>query len=159
DSVHCVAFSADGKFLAWGGADKTVTRLEIAPEKISSFGTFPRDVTGIAFHPDGKQLAVSCKDSPICLFDLGTGKADGTLAGHKGSVLGITYSPDGTLLASCSADNTVLLWGVAARQVHHRLKGHSQQVNRVTFTPDGKRLASASEDRSVKFWNVEDGSE
>jgi WD40 repeat protein len=70
-----------------------------------------KNVTCIAFSPDGKLLA-TCTTKLWCALD---GHCAATIAGHGSysGVKSVAFSPDGALLATGSADCTGILWRVA----------------------------------------------
>ena len=67
-------------------------------------------VLGVAFSPDGTQLASASDDNTIRLWNPTTGDHTTTLQGHTSRVWGVAFSPDGTQLASASDDGTIRLW-------------------------------------------------
>jgi WD40 repeat protein len=71
-------------------------------------------VQGVAFSPDGTQVASASSDETVRLWDLATGSELQTLKGHSGRVYGAAFSPDGTQVASASDDKTVRLWDPVA---------------------------------------------
>jgi WD40 repeat protein len=68
-------------------------------------------VEAIAWHPEGKQLAVA-SGRTVHIWGLGGGTDEPrlTLGGHLAQVVGLAFSPDGGLLASTSYDHTLRLW-------------------------------------------------
>src|SRR5262249_47963722 len=82
-------------------------------------GSAPAGVSvKLAFHPDGKMLAVG-GDGTVDLWDLDTGRAARRLRGHTGWVRAVEISADGSLLASAASDETVRIWDVkTGRETH-----------------------------------------
>jgi WD40 repeat protein len=69
------------------------------------------EVWGVAFHPNGKNLASSSRDNTLILWDIATHQPIGPpLTGHTDWVWGLDFSPDGQTLASSSRDTTIILW-------------------------------------------------
>jgi WD40 repeat protein len=70
-------------------------------------------VNEVAFSPDGKLLATASGDKTARLWEVASGKALATLAGHENEVNAVAFSPDGKLVATASADGTTRLWEVS----------------------------------------------
>jgi WD40 repeat protein/serine/threonine protein kinase len=116
-------------------------------------------VMGVAFSPDGKQVASASAVllgalGEIKVWDRATGKVRHTLLGHTFPVVGVAFGPDGKRLASAGWDKTVKVWDVATGKLLRTLRGHGEYVSCVAFSPDGKLLASGSGDRTVKVWDA-----
>jgi WD40 repeat protein/serine/threonine protein kinase len=159
DRVPGVHFSSDSRLLATASHDGTVILWETVSWK--RIGTLKgngliRKPQCVAFHPDGKTLAVGGQwDESIEIWDTVSGKMLRTLKGHANSVYSLAFSPDGTRLASGGADMAVKLWDPVSGHEVLTLKGHTSIVYSVVFSPDGRALASAGAgDYTVKLWQT-----
>jgi hypothetical protein len=104
--------------------------------------TGPTDyVTGVAFTPDGGQVAASSADRRIRVWNTGTHKLVADFRGHGDGVTGIAISRDGHTLASSSTDGTVRLWDLREPTRPARVMRAATNINALAFSPDGRTLA------------------
>ncbi len=84
DIALSVAFSANGKGVAVGSADRTARGFSFADGKELWRASLHSDwITGVAFSPDGKWVATSSKDRTVKVLDANTGKLFTTFNGHR----------------------------------------------------------------------------
>jgi WD40 repeat protein len=136
-----VAYSADGKLLALGGADNQIRLIDPASGK---------EVRRLAGHqPRTYQPARDPKNA----VDLLVGNVG------KGNVTTVAFSPNGKLLASGGWDETVRVWNVETGKEKFRLEGHENgMVAAVAISEDGKYLASRGGlDGTVILWDLQSG--
>ncbi|KJK38531.1 hypothetical protein UK23_41110 [Lentzea aerocolonigenes] len=162
--INAVAFSPDGRTLATatqpypccpdGAAGNTLTLWDLGTGTPVRRTGHTGQVLGLAFSPDGRQVATSSADGTVRLWNLATGAVDRTLTGHAAVVNGVRFSPDGRLLATASHDQTVKLWDPATGSLLATLTGHTGWVRAVAFSQDGRLLATASHDQTVILWDV-----
>jgi RNA polymerase sigma factor (sigma-70 family) len=149
--VSAVAFAPDGKTLAVGCADQSVSVWELASGQVRAVLRDPESGVGsVAFSPDGKLLAAS-NGKAVRLWDVATGHelrrcARGPKDGPPGGMetLTVRFSADGKTVASGSGDGSVGRWDVATGKELPRLKRHLHWVMCLDFSPDGKLLATGS---------------
>lgn len=114
-----------------------------------------KDISAIAFSPDGKYLASASFDHTIRLWDPATGALRSTLEGHLTVVSAVAFSRDGHL-ASASWDETVRLWepvtGVTHRILHIDVAHRYPNGPLLLFLPNGD-LAVECKDGSVQIWS------
>jgi WD40 repeat protein len=110
--------------------------------------------SAVAFSPDGRQVAASCRDGTVALWDTEAMSFIRLLRGHTKKINRVAFSPDGRRLASVSDDGTVRLWETVTGDEVATLRGHYGGGTSVRFGPDSSWLASTGWDRTVKVWEV-----
>jgi WD40 repeat protein/transcriptional regulator with XRE-family HTH domain len=161
---NSVAFSPDGRTLAAGTSTGTVWLWALPGAAALAAGSAPaalhampltgpgNAVSGVAFSPDGSELAASSKDQKVWLWKATSGRMvrDGTLTGAVNWVNTVAFSPDGRSLAGGTSGARVLVWSLATRRVTAQLP-HPQPVTSVTWDGSG-RIAAAGADGTVSLW-------
>jgi WD40 repeat protein len=171
--VSRVAFSPDGTQIASSSWDQRIRLWSTATGKeVRSFPWVSRPgwvepVESLAFHPEGKYLAAAPDrlggDGEVRVFDLATGAARHSLAGHIYGIFQVVFGKDGRRLASCSCDGGLKVWDMATGQevfsyhnhtglppgVESRLDSTRDALHSVALSPDGLRLAVGCRNSNV----------
>ena len=85
-----------------------------------------KDVTSVAFSPDGARVLTGSIDKTAKLWDAGTGKLLRTFTGHTSGVWSVAFSPDGGRVLTGSGDHTAKLWDAGTGELLTTFKGHTE---------------------------------
>ena len=113
--VRQVAFSPDGRRLAsMGGWRIRLWDLNRPSGRVQrELKGHGKEVTSIAWSPDGRFLLSGSLDETVCLWDARTGKQVGCYDWGTGAVRSVAFSPDGTTAAvGGSKKDSIVIWDV-----------------------------------------------
>ncbi len=151
--VLSMAFSPDGKRLAWATPDEGVKIWDIKT------GDDLDTVDGhcIAFSPEGAWIATAGDDAMVIVRDARTGQEcialdirEARVQGYSGRVLSMGFSPDGKWLVCTDQDGTVIVWKTGSWEQPITLSGRTSMA----FSPDGKRLVSGGMDGTIALHEI-----
>jgi WD40 repeat protein len=158
-----VSFSPGGESLTVGFGDYSaqgvhpVKLYEVSTGQERTTFVGPKGgVNDLAFHPDGRRLAVAGSEV-IEVWDVVARRRVRELAGHTKWVYSVAYSPDGKWLATGGWDRTIKLRDAHSGEEKVTIFAHDGFVLDLAFSPDSRSLVSTSEDRSVRLWEVPTG--
>jgi WD40 repeat protein len=167
--IRSVAFSNDSKALAaCGDFEPFVDEWDVATGRLRNHIELPEDVTpgGLAFHPDGKTMAVSDSGNQrdkhwsggVLLLERGTGKLVRELPTPGTSAHRVVFSPDGHWLAAVKGGG-VHVWDLRrGEEVAAGAAGHQGGIGQIATAPSGL-IATASDDHTVRVWDSATGKE
>ncbi len=120
-TVHAVAWSPDGRYIAVGSAANTVQIWDtVTANNIYNYQGHNEDVFSVAWSPDGKRIVSGSGDGTAQVWDAFTGNHVYIYRGHadyywghltsNAPVYSAAWSPDGKMIVSGSDDSTVQVW-------------------------------------------------
>ena len=163
-----VVFSPDGRLLASAPGSLALPDSDDQVVYLWSIDTLRRvgefrpaekhgKAQAIAFHPDGKSMAVGYLDGAILLWDVTRREPVGAPFKATLGADNLAFSPDGRYLLSASYDG-VKLWDAASRQLSsNRVPQFTGMVQEVKFGPDGTMAAAINGDHTVIVWDISTG--
>jgi WD40 repeat protein len=152
--LNQVVYSADGKSLAAGTTrGSTVFILDPATGALrQNFRAEAGFIGGIAFSPDGKQLAYGNSTGNVFLCDLAAGKIRHRLFGHTQHVDCCNFTADGTLVTG-AYDGMVRIWDVGSGQLRTVLRSGGR-VTCMSLLRGGKELLVVTA-REAQVWSLQ----
>ena len=170
--VTGLAFTADGKRLAWGAEGGVVRVVDaVKGTLVKELHTGGNAVSGVAFRRDGRVLAAVGLDGKYILLSLDDGSilksfgepgegVDPALDPLPESSRWITpaatrlsFSPDGRRLAAANGSRPLEIWDVDSGRVAMILDSESEGASSAAWSADGERLATAHGKR-VRIWDA-----
>jgi WD40 repeat protein len=162
--IGVLAWSPDGKSLAWTDADGHVVRRNLVTQKYElDKRTVPkgRGVT-LTIDPNGQLVWSGVDGREFSRQDVETGQSLDSVQLSGAVAPGVAVSPDGRLLAygtqTTQADDRllheILVWDLDAGRQAHRFENGDVQVESLAFSPDVRVLASGRGAGLVVLWDL-----
>ena len=147
-----LAFNPKGGQLAVGSPTSVQVRDLETGKTCVEFHHAPEDWVQVAWHPDGKTVAVFGGNWVVYLGDVATGKQTVKLEGFKSDGIGITFNHAGDLLASTGWEGMLRLWDPHTGQELFRTPG--SWLYERHFSPDDHLFAADRKDDKLRLWEV-----
>jgi WD40 repeat protein/energy-coupling factor transporter ATP-binding protein EcfA2 len=163
-AVTAVAFSADGRVLVTGDADRTV-RLRRVPDPHRpagpvTLGRVGGAVRAVAVSPDGRLLAAGGEDGAVTVWDIGDARRPrltARLPGDAGPVVGVGFGTGsgGRSLAVAARDG-IRVWRLSDPRRPRGLDtlDAGADVTAVAFHRDGRTVATGHGDGAMRLWEL-----
>jgi WD40 repeat protein len=157
DAVLALEFSADGKFLASGAADKIARVIDLSSGNVvKSFEGHTHHILGIAWSLDGRTLATAGADNVVKVWDFTIGDRKKNIEGYDKEVTSVHFAGAGEQMITSSGDSKVRLVGTDGKEVRAFPEG-ADFVQSAAVSADGKTVIAGGQDGVLRVWTVADG--
>ncbi len=134
--------------------DQTYTTADACEDAEENWLGHVKEVTALAFSPDGQILVSGSEDTTIVFWDVGTAEALWSSAGHWAAVNSLTFHPDGKRVLSTGADNAVKTLRVPGGKSTATFVGTLAPVNDGLFGPQDGFISTVSNDGTMRVWET-----
>lgn len=156
--ISDIKISPDGHWMAANdpnGSIQIYETQEFSPsERIATQG---QAVNGLAWSPDGDQLAAACKDGRIFICNFPFDNQPRWIEAHDGEAKSVVFDPESRTIYSCGDDHLAKQFDLATGKLEREFRIHSRAVEQLSLSHNGRFLATVSSDQSLAIWNVENG--
>jgi WD40 repeat protein len=114
-----------------------------------------KNISTIAFSPDGSTVAAGAEDKTIILWDVESGQSLGTLAGHTETVSSLLFERNGETLLSGSLGGTIIRWDLEnMKPLATLIKGFGASISSIFSSRDGHLNSLALDKERVILLNL-----
>lgn len=158
-AVPAIAFSADGRWIASGSGDHTVSLWDARTgARIRTFTGHAGEVCCVAFSPDGRRVATGSDDHLVSVWEVDTG-AELDRVSHDSPVRAVAFMSNGRHICSVSRDCVVEVWDSGLGEEELRSGGQAQACAAAALSPDGEWVGLGAADGGVRIRSVMGGTE
>ncbi|KAK0106898.1 TOR complex subunit lst8 [Cadophora gregata] len=154
--VNRLCISPDKRFLAAAG-HHTVKLYDIKstnPNPLLAFEGHTGNVTGVAFHCEGKWMVTSSEDGTVKIWETRSGSVQRSYS-HGCPVNDVVIHPNQGEIISCDRGGSVRIWDLAENNCSHQLIPEEDvPVASVTVASDGSTLCAGTNSGNVYVWHL-----
>ncbi|KAI1764216.1 quinon protein alcohol dehydrogenase-like superfamily [Hypoxylon sp. FL1150] len=154
--VNRLCISPDKRFLAAAG-HHTVKLYDIKstnPNPLLTFEGHTGNVTGVAFHCEGKWMVTSSEDGTVKIWETRSGAVQRSYS-HGSAANDVVIHPNQGEIISCDRGGSVRVWDLAENNCSHQLIPEEDvSVSSVTVASDGTLLCAANNAGNVFVWQL-----
>ncbi|MEX2140951.1 MAG: hypothetical protein WD894_16930 [Pirellulales bacterium] len=155
-SALALAYSADGKWLAIGHSQPSVSLVDLETRTLKhAWGGFSSSLRWVDFAADGKAVVACDNSGTVSVFDPAKGKELRKFAVGPSQALP-ALSPDGKTVIT-SSGNVIDAWNIETGETVHPFEGHRSYVTHVAISPNGKLGCTFGQDYALRLWDLETG--
>ncbi len=161
DVVNTLDFSADGKYLVSGSADKSLRVWKVddgEPELLAVLKEHTGSIQHVKFLNSKKVVSVSYDGTGI-IWDWSNNRVDKKLERHTDRVSALDCSPNGQYIATGGYDNLVMLWDEKGNYIK-TLTEMEGSVYTLSFSSNSEKLVvHGTRGVTAKVFSVPSGTE
>ncbi|KKY32602.1 putative wd-repeat protein pop3 [Diaporthe ampelina] len=154
--VNRLCISPDKRFLAAAG-HHTVKLFDIKstnPNPLLTFEGHTGNITGVAFHCEGKWMVTSSEDGTVKIWETRSGTIQRSY-NHGSPANDVVIHPNQGEIISCDRSGSVRVWDLAENSCSHQLIPEEDvSVSSVTVATDGTLLCAANNNGNVFVWSL-----
>lgn len=158
NQLFAVTFDSLDKTLAAGSAEGEVRMWHVTGTTLLHTFTVSKQVTSVAFSPDGRLLAAGTASAPqgknpIVIWRLSDRKESTSLVGHDNGVLSLAFDSKGQTLVSSGSDGRAMMWRLRNGQSVNSsgLSASKGSIHAVDFSPDDQWIAFDADNNIFLF--------
>ncbi|KAK2760851.1 TOR complex subunit lst8 [Arachnomyces sp. PD_36] len=154
--VNRLCITPDKRFLAAAGRHhvKLFDIKSTNPNPAMTFEGHGGNITGVAFHCEGKWMVTSSEDGTVKVWDTRTGSQQRNYV-HKAAVNDVVIHPNQGELISCDASGTIRVWDLAESCCTHQLiPEEGISIASVSVASDGSLLCAGNNKGNVYIWRM-----
>ncbi len=149
-AMSWLGFSPDSRRVAMGKPNGVLLFDLATPDQPVKVIATNREVSHVAFHPDGNRLAIADMTHTVAVHHLETGQVQ-SFAAHA-SARALAWHPHGSLLAAaCINFGGVCVWDGDSGRLRSKLEG--SQATLAAFNHSGERLLTTGWDAELRLWD------
>jgi target of rapamycin complex subunit LST8 len=144
--VNRLCISPDKRYLAAAGSVnvKLYDIKSTNPNALLTFEGHTGNVTGVAFHHEGKWMVTSSEDGTVRIWETRTASVQRTYD-HQSPANDVVIHPNQGEIISCDRGGAVRVWDLAENNCSHMLIPEEDvSVSSVTVASDGSLLCAAN---------------
>ncbi len=158
DTILCVKFSPDGKYIVTSAADKLCRLFDVATgQMLRAFEGHTHHVLAVAWRDHGMSVATASADNTIKTWKVETGEQIRTISGLKKEVTALSFVGDSNQLASASSDGVVRLYNADDGKLVRTFSGASNALYTLSVSADLLRITAGGQTGQLWTWTIADG--
>ncbi|MCB1044837.1 MAG: WD40 repeat domain-containing protein [Acidobacteria bacterium] len=152
-----IAFSPNGTLVAVPHGKNSFKVFNVPDGDEIATASLTDKISGLAWHPDGKRIALGTTDGIVKLHHLASKTTEDVWSSSGPGMLQIAFDTDGKNLAVASQSGTVSIVDMAIRQPVFETKMPNGGQLAMGFSPNGRRLAVGGNDNQVRILDAASG--